>query len=421
MCFERFGFKKGLLRGLTTQTAGDERGGVAIVFGLVIIPAIAFLGVALDSWRAFDSASAASAALDAAALATARAMSDDDLSDTELTEVANSYFDANTSSSASNGASYSNFTMLANRDANTVTVTVDTTVPTTFTKLMKVNEIAMQRSSTATYNAAKIELAMMLDVTGSMKGQKIADLKDAAKSATDILLGEDNTGKRTRIALAPYSASVNAGDYADRVSDFTSQDGCVFERAGAHAYDDFPPLAGTFLGSESDPEDPNNNHYACPPAPVLPMSDNVTLIKDTINSYSAKGYTAGHLGIAWSWYLISPDWSGVWPAESQPVNYGEEDTIKAVILMTDGIFNTSYENGAQNRTSTNQARRICDNMKAQDVIVYAVAFQAPGSARATLEDCASTEDHFFDASSGEQLKKAFRDIAINLKQLRISK
>lgn len=420
MLRRRFGIKKRFWQALK-RAAGNERGGVAIIFGLVIIPAIAFMGVALDSWRAYDSASAASAALDSAALATARAMSDQDLSDIELAEVAQNYFDANTANSGASGTVYSNLKVLGDRVSNTVTVSVDTHVPTTFAGILKVDEVAMQRSATATFNSANIELAMMLDVTGSMRGQKIEDLKAAAKSVADILLGDEASAKRARIALAPYSASVNAGDYAERVSDYTSQDGCVFERAGAHAFDDFPPLAGTFLGAMSDPGDPDNDHYGCPPAPVLPMSNSVTLIKDTINGYGAKGYTAGHLGIAWSWYLISPDWAGVWPAESQPVHYGSDDTIKAVILMTDGQFNTSYENGSQNRTSSQQARLICNNMKNEDVIVYAVAFQAPSAARATLEDCASSSANFFDASSGEELKQAFRSIAINLKKLRISK
>lgn len=360
--------------------ARDERGAVAIIFGLAFIPALALLGIALDMWRTLDSAATTAAALDAAALATARAMSEEGLDDDGLNDVANSYFDANTASAGGHGASHKNLKVLANRGSNTVTVTVDTSVPTTFTKIMNVDEIAMQRSSSATYNSANIELAMMLDVTGSMEGQKIADLKEAAKTVADILLTGDEGAKTARIALAPYSASVNAGDFAERVSDYESQDGCVFERNGTHAFDDFPPMPGAYLGAEDDPEDPDNNHYGCPPAPVLPMSDNVSLIKDTINAYEAKGFTAGHLGIAWSWYLISPDWAGVWPAGSQPVSYDEEDTIKAVILMTDGKFNTSYENGPQNRSSSDQAEQICDNMKDQDVVVYAVAFQAPYSA-----------------------------------------
>jgi len=306
-------------------------------------------------------------------------------------------------------------------DRAIVTARLETRAPTTLARVTKIDEIAMRREVTAARDPAKIELAMMLDVAGSMKGDKIRDLKEAAKAAADILLGDGERGNRVRIALAPYSAAVNAGDFAARVSDYTSRDGCVFERPGSHAYDDFPPLLGTFLGAMADPDEPDNDHYGCPPAPVLPMSGSVSLIKDTINGYEAKGYTAGHLGVAWSWYLISPDWAGVWPAESQPVQYGADHTIKAVILTADGEFNTSYENGTQNRSSARQAERLCDNMKAMGVQVYAVAFEAPYRARATLEACASSSAHYFDAQSGAALKRAFRDIALDLKRLGLSK
>ena len=90
--------------------------------------------------------------------------------------------------------------------------------------------------------------------------------------------------------------------------------------------------------------------------------------------------------------------------------------------MTDGQFNTAYLND----DSAEQAEDICENMKDQDVVVYAVAFKAPSDAEDLLEECASekseesAEKLFFDADNGEELRAAFKSIAIHLAKLRLA-
>ncbi len=59
---------------------------------------------------------------------------------------------------------------------------------------------------------------MMLDVTGSMGGQKIKDLKAAAENAVEALLdGQDPKSPRVRVAIVPYAEAVNTGKLADAV------------------------------------------------------------------------------------------------------------------------------------------------------------------------------------------------------------
>ncbi|MGI9382481.1 MAG: hypothetical protein ACR2PO_04955, partial [Methyloligellaceae bacterium] len=303
----------------------------------------------------------------------------------------------------------------------TVTIAASGEVDTAVMRIVGIDKMDVSVVAEVSKERSKIELGMMLDVTGSMSGRRISDLKIAAKDLVDILLADDSGVKKTRIGLAPYSAAVNAGVYSDRVSDSESVDGCVFERPGSHAYDDFAPVAGHFLGAEPDPGDPDNSKYGCPRSEVLPITDDKAVLKSTIDGYRTGGWTAGHLGVAWAWYLISPSWSSIWPAASTPDPYSEKKTLKAVILMTDGDFNTSYTNGSQNRTSTTQAKALCDSMKREEILVYAVAFQAPSSAKAALQDCASTVSHYFDANDGAELRAAFQSIATNLLRLRITR
>jgi hypothetical protein len=68
-------------------------------------------------------------------------------------------------------------------------------------------------------------------------------------------------------------------------------------------------------------------------------------------------------------------------------------------------------------------------MKAAGIKVYTVGFQLGGSQLAidTLRNCASTapddpqgtSSYFFNAASGDELKAAFRQIALQLSTLRL--
>jgi hypothetical protein len=86
--------------------------------------------------------------------------------------------------------------------------------------------------------------------------------------------------------------------------------------------------------------------------------------------------------------------------------------------MTDGVFNTHYISA--NGNSTAQALNVCDEMKSKGVIVYSVAFQAPSSAETLLRDCATSGDTYFNASSGEELRTAFKAVAADLNNLRLT-
>jgi hypothetical protein len=60
-------------------------------------------------------------------------------------------------------------------------------------------------------------------------------------------------------------------------------------------------------------------------------------------------------------------------------------------------------------------------MKAKGITVYTVGFQLDTpTAEDTLKECASGPDKFYKAEDGEQLRLAFRDIALRLASLRLS-
>lgn len=213
---------------------------------------------------------------------------------------------------------------------------------------------------------------------------------------------------------------------------------CVSERTGAQAYTDAAPGASARVGRNY----PSTSGNPCPTATILPLNSNKATLKSLINGLTVTGSTAGQIGMAWGWYSVSPNFNSLWPG-SPAGAYSAVTTLKAVIIMTDGEFNTPYNSGviAQNagsgsggttdkinQNATNgdpfgQGQALCDAMKAQGVIVYTVGFQiaAGGSAATLLANCATSADHAYLPTSGADLSEAFAAIGRDITTLRISK
>ncbi len=395
---------------LTRNFANDERGVVAMMFGLMFLVFAFVAGIAVDFGRLTNAKSQVSGAVDSAALAAGRALLDGRMTDAEIEQMAKDYFSANVNQGGTAPGAIGEPVVVVNRATGEVSITVDTTVQMSLTKLVGYTDVTFPVNSATIFEQRDIELGMALDVTGSMGGQKIQDLKLAAKDLVDILLPDSGQANKVRIGLAPYAASVNGGVYADVVTGQSSGNNCVHERGGSERFTDAEPVGAARLNKKSG--------MSCPSATVMAMTDNKAVLKSTIDTYSTGGMTAGHLGAAWAWYLVSPEWKDIWPSPSEPVAYNSSNTTKAVILMTDGVFNQQYV--GSNGNSANQARAVCAEMKAKGVAVYAVAFQAPSSAQDLLKECSTSDSYYFPADNGDELRLAFQKIALKLNNLRLT-
>jgi len=211
---------------------------------------------------------------------------------------------------------------------------------------------------------------------------------------------------------------------------------CVTERTGAQAYTDVSPSSARVGRNYAGASNP------CLNATVQPLTSSKNTLKSAIDSYSVEGSTAGQIGIGWGWYMVSPNFNSLWPSNGA-AEYNTARTLKAVIIMTDGEFNTPYCSGvisrdagtgsgdnkekidcaADNGDPFDQGRAMCAAMKARGVLVYTVGFQiaSGGDAARLLADCASTPANFFLPASGGDLSEAFAAIGRDITQLRISK
>jgi Flp pilus assembly protein TadG len=409
--------------------AHDRSGNISMFAAFSLLPLFTCVGMGVDYGRAHYVKTRMQASLDSAVLAGGRTFqltSDSAAADT----AARNFFDHRFANSGALFGQPQITSLTIDTSRYTITADAGTDIPTPFLGIAGIPTIRIgSRSASALSSAGAVqekdlEISLVLDITGSMNdststGTKIDDAKLAAKDLVDIIMPTGYVpSQSTRIALVPFSQYVNVGSYYQDVTNQAATGGntCVTERTGADAFTDKKPGTNRWIGAFSNAS--NHASLSCKPvAQITPLTSDKTALKSAIDGYTADGWTAGHLGTAWGWYMLSHDWNNVWPAASAPKSAGS-NVHKITVIMTDGDYNTYYRN---NMESQDQAASLCQAMKA-DLTVYTIGFgsgMSPGT-KDFLKACASTPSHYFDAENGGDLRNAFRSIAISLSQLRLT-
>jgi hypothetical protein len=171
----------------------------------------------------------------------------------------------------------------------------------------------------------------------------------------------------------------------------------------------------------------------CPSAPVVPLTADAKKLKDAIAGLEAGGGTAGHIGVQWTRYMLSPKWADFIKSEadgSQPAAYGS-GVRKVAVLMTDGEFNAAYVGVPESeKTATGQesrsaeyAKTLCQGMKTNGIEIFTIGFMLDAGTD-TLKACASDDygkvKHFYNASNAEELSAAFDSVTANFEVLRLT-
>lgn len=216
---------------------------------------------------------------------------------------------------------------------------------------------------------------------------------------------------------------------------------CVTERTGDDAYTDAAP--STSPVGLNYPSTSGSTLAGCRSSGAfIPLTDSKTTLTDKIATLDTDDSTAGQIGLAWGWYMLSPNFSYLWPDDkNKPKAYGSENLAKVMVMMTDGEFNTANCNGVNskdygaatsgdrincNATNGNpwtQADNLCANAKKRGVTIYTVGFgtDLDGTDADHLRKCATDAGHAYLAASGDDLKKVFAQIAKSIALLRLSK
>ena len=180
-------------------------------------------------------------------------------------------------------------------------------------------------------------------------------------------------------------------------------------------------------------------NQGCNIQPIQALTNRKAPVLQTIKGMKADGYTHVAEGVGWGLRVLSP---GEPFTEGRP-NDGQ--TTKAMVLLTDGenTFEdqpnhnkstyTAYGYLAQERLGSSNywtaidrqndlLQEACDNVKAEDVVVYSFAYNVPSATqRKLIKDCASSPEKYFDPPSNTALVRSFQQIADELRRLHLSK
>ncbi len=318
---------------------------------------------------------------------------------------------------------------------------------------VSISSITRERPAVVTANGHGFQNGERIFITGVGGMTAVNDLTFTVANRTANTFELRNAANSSNIDARSYSAYTSGGAahctstgcaYKHFINQNSSRrtfavSNCVSERTGGSRYNDVPPATSKVGYVYVNPDGSNG----CPSAPLLPLTRTKSTAVDSINSLTATGSTGGHIGVAWGWYAVSPNYDSIFTGDSKPALYSDREVSKSVVIMTDGEYNSSYCDGVISQSSTSgsgssndkincdapnghafdQALALCSAMKSEGITIYTVGFKIVDDQRARdlMNDCASTPNHRYLAEDGAALKRHFAAIAQAISQLHVSR
>ncbi len=352
-----------------------------------------------------------------------------------------------------------------------VLATASRPLNTIFLRMVGINQLDVNVQSGAVQAAPRLEIALVLDVSGSMgwdstsaPGTKLSQLQVAAKNFIDTVLSADNQAQ-TLISIVPFSQQVNmpramADLYnIDRHHDYSS---CI----------DYHEMDFNTVVLPMNPATPytqgqhfreNSEDFGCPKGynAITPFSNTPQTLKDAIDALAPESWTATYFGMKWGQHLLdtssrplvdamiangdlSADFTG-WPHASNNTS-----VRKITVVMSDGqntrlneINDDDYDDHSPDWWNSNNPpsgtkisiinseatgegdvllKDICDQAKlGLNATVYTIGFELAGQpvAQAALEDCSSSlTTHYL--VEGVDINTAFQNIADEIVNLKLT-
>jgi len=390
--------------------ASETSGNIGMMFGFMIVVLIGGLAIAIDLSSAFAAKQRLQNTTDAIALLAARDGIEDQ---SELQAAAQAYFDQAYPNESGERIEVLNIS----RNGDRVDVQTRNNIDTYFSQFFGRSDLDVSVRSSTVFAQQSLDVALVLDTTGSMRGTKLASLKTSATRLMDTFESFNNDD--LRVSIVPFAQYVNVG---------TNQRNEAWVRGRSNNRNAL--CMGSRSGTLNTEAAFNGNAMPVIPnaicgAAVQPLTNDFGALKSTINSLVARGFTYAPSGLAWGWRTLD---------ERAP--FEEAATSgrgqKVLVLMTDGANTRSvganrfsnngpFHEGANRVQADNVTSDLCESVKDSDITVYTIAFEVPDAGtRNLLRDCATSSANFFNATNASELDDAFSDIASTLNELRIT-
>ncbi|QLP96984.1 MAG: hypothetical protein HZY79_05665 [Rhodoblastus sp.] len=405
-----------------------DDGAVAMIFGLSMIPMMVAAGAAVDYARAAREKAVIGAAVDATSLALAQDARRLDLASLKL--KGQSYFDA--VHHAQGGVGSPTIDLRVDAAAQRLTVSAAAAVPTTLMKLAGVTQLSVGSAATVAYGTPKIEVALVLDNTGSMsRSGKMAALQAAATDFVNQLAAKSTTAGEIKVGVIPFATQVRldparaglipAGatsvdparapwlSFAGVTPSNWTGSACVSDR----------PYVGDF-----DVDARADALYPAKPCQFGKLSTMIGLtdvndpasakLRDAIGAMRPEGNTNLTIGLSWGQWALTP---GNPLAAAAPAS--NPDVQKFLVLLTDGD-NTANGFGMAPAQIDDRTRLACAAAKAPAARTTVYTIRVIDGNVGLLRECASSPDKYYEAADASQIQPAFQKILDSILRIRLA-
>jgi hypothetical protein len=388
-------------------------------------------------------------------------------------------------------------------------------VNTLFMHMFGVRVLTSPAEGAAEEIIPNVEISLVLDISGTMRWggtpSRIERLRPAARDFITRML-EDNRAQTTTINVIPYAGQVNigremfelVGGQRSYIPEFDENGQPVLDANGdpvlqlrdnqrSHCVE----IDSATFGLSSIPQGgsfaqvPHFMNWGidnytmewgwCPlageaatphSASVVYMSNDESALHHYIDNIRLHDGTGTHYGMLWGLWLLDPgsNWAiqalnaaGIVADDfaDRPAAHDDRETIKVIVLMTDGnitrqvrprymdrtqppidaryaddvFLNHEEELAQQSRSSDCNGRSCaveissesnnvasfystCNRARDNGIIVFTIAFDVDGDGETEMRNCASSPAHFYDVD-GDGLASAFQSIAGAINHLRL--
>ncbi|MEM9754841.1 MAG: hypothetical protein AAF914_02550, partial [Pseudomonadota bacterium] len=97
---------------------------------------------------------------------------------------------------------------------------------------------------------------------------------------------------------------------------------------------------------------------------------------------------------------------------------GEWDLYDSIRYDGLELFSGNEVSGQQHLQADANLRAVCDAARAEGIIVFTIAFEAPPGGQSVMQYCATSTAHYYDVE-GIEISEAFASIANTINQLKL--
>ncbi len=401
----------------------DRRGSISVAVALSIAVFMTGIGVALDYARISSSQTSLQSALDSAILSAGKGVlaTGEAVDKTRMIAEIKANLPEHLQKMADN--------VEITQTAGSLSARLSGTLDNRFGFLLGAERSTVAVAASVPLGAiggGRIELALVLDTTGSMLGAKMEEMKKAAKNLIDVLEVSKKNGADIAVGVVPFTSEVRvetsniSQPWLKLLPLVNRIDG---KNGGAEQSE------GPWNGCILDRSIPLNRQRAVPTPGVqretypgqmcmsgvrtiLPLTSDLGQVRAKVDSLAAHGSTNTTIGLAWGLNILNPAaplGNGAAPAGLTPVRY--------LVFLTDG--RNSLDRFEQTTLQMDDdMRALCRDAKTSDVRIFTVRVIEGNDI--LLRDCATDPADFYAINRASDLQIVFRSIVRKMIKLRLS-